>query len=119
MAFPFDDDQITHRILSGLYSDTKKRAKQKGLKFELKLTDIFELFNESKGKCPISGVPFLKECPEKYFRNPYKPSVDRIDSSKGYTLKNIRLVSCFVNMCKNEWDDSIFNEFMKGINANP
>lgn len=43
--------------------------------------------------------------------NPWAPSVDRIDSSIGYEMGNIQVVSWIYNRCKGEWPDDVVRQF--------
>lgn len=46
-------------------------------------------------------------------KHPFKPSVDRIDNSKGYLIDNIRIVWMIENYCKNTFTDEQVIEFCK------
>jgi len=46
--------------------------------------------------CPVYGVPMNKEGERSYY-----PTVDRIDSSKGYVKGNVRVISHLANRHKN------------------
>lgn len=83
-----------------LLSNCKRRAKKLNLSFDLTLTDI-----ESKislGVCELSKLPFDFSVPKNSYTNPYAPSVDRIDNSKGYTKDNIRVVLSSINIALND-----------------
>ena len=68
------------------------------------LMDMLEL---QKEKCAISGKNFVFE-----HGNPAFPSIDRIDSSKGYgDLSNIWIVSTIVNYAKNDYGLKEFLDF--------
>lgn len=54
---------------------------------------------EDFDKCPV--------------RHPFAPSLDRIDSSKGYTLSNTRLVCVASNFCMNQWGDGVIHELVQ------
>lgn len=72
--------------MNSLYSNYKLRAKAKGLEFSLSKSEFECLTKES---CMYCGVP-----PSQVFTNGGKASpytyngVDRVDSIKGYTIRN-------------------------------
>lgn len=73
-------------------------AKQKGYDFDLVEDDII-----IPKVCPILGIPIIQErTPPANTRskNPNIPSLDRIDSSKGYTRDNIQIISWRANDLK-------------------
>jgi hypothetical protein len=68
---------------------TKSRATLRGLPFELTLEDI-----NIPEVCPVFNVPMV-------VGTVYTPSIDRIDSTKGYTKDNIQVISYRANLLKN------------------
>ena len=57
------------------------------------------------GMCCKTNISFIYE-----FNSPYTPSIDRIDSSKGYTKENCQIVCKMYNFAKNMWtDDDVLN----------
>jgi hypothetical protein len=54
----------------------------------------------------------------KWHRNPYRPSFDRIDSSKGYTPDNVRIIAYCVNTAMNEWGEDILKLMSEGYQKN-
>lgn len=69
----------------------KARATKKGLEFNLVESDIV-----IPDLCPIMKQPMTSKR--------YRPSIDRIDPSKGYTKDNIRVISSLANSMK--WDST-------------
>lgn len=65
--------------------------------------------------CPMTGIKFDMYAHPVYKKNPYAPSVDRIDSSKGYTTDNTRIVIWQYNMAKAETTDSELLDFCKKV----
>lgn len=61
------------------------------------------------GFCPVTGIKFdLTDEHQKMsgrYRNPYSPSVDRIDPRLGYTNENTRIVITQYNIMKNDLAD--------------
>lgn len=57
------------------------------------------------GICEITRVPFDFQKHPIYVKNPFAPSVDRRDSSKGYTKDNVRVVLWQVNLMRGEMND--------------
>lgn len=49
---------------------------------------------------------------------PDRASLDRKDSSKGYTPDNIQFVSMMANYAKNRWNDKELFEFCSAVNSN-
>lgn len=73
-------------------SRARYRAKQIGVEFDLHFTDI-----ELPTHCPVFGLELdyaaTKQCDN-------SPSIDRVDSTKGYTKDNIWIVSWKFNSLK-------------------
>jgi len=70
----------------------KKRALDKGLEFDLELEDI--IYPEY---CPILKIKLERNT--NHFKG-NSPSVDRKDSTKGYTKDNIQVISQKANIMK-------------------
>jgi len=81
-----------------LIATAKSRAKNQGREFNLSAEDL-----HVPTHCPISGHKlvwhFGKNKPRKHWDN--SPSIDRIDSSKGYTKDNVVVISWRMNRLKN------------------
>jgi hypothetical protein len=73
-------------------SSIKKRAKQKGLEFDLEIEDILGT------TCPVFGIELQRG--SKQGPSDYAPSVDRIDNSKGYVKGNVQVLSNLANKMK-------------------
>jgi hypothetical protein len=82
-----------------LLKDAKQHSKQKNREFSITLDDLLEKLVVQDNKCALSSIEFSKE---------NKPSLDRIDSSKGYTKDNIQLVLKEVNIMKSNFNQDYF-----------
>lgn len=91
---------------SYLYQTAKSRAKKSGLDFNLDITDI-----QIPKECPILGIPlFIRQGSKELGKNPNNPSLDRIDSSKGYIIGNVQVISWRANDLKK---NGTYDEFLK------
>ena len=79
--------------VSAIWSRAKYRAKQKGLEFSLTKEDI--LIPEV---CPLLGIKIISQAKDRL----HSPSLDRIDSNRGYTPDNIWIISSRANTLKND-----------------
>ena len=75
----------------------KASAKRRNHEWLLTKEQLDEKFNEQKGVCALSGVQM-----EPQTSSPFRPSIDRIDSSRGYTEENFQFVCSCVNVMKNK-----------------
>ena len=76
-----------------MYTQAKRRAKERGLEFNIELSDIV-----IPDKCPLLGVPFVNGVKGDY---EFTPSLDRIDPTKGYVKGNIWVITKKANSMKN------------------
>jgi hypothetical protein len=76
------------KVLSGI----RERARKKGLEFNLTLEDVSEY-----SVCPVFGFELVRGEGKPQFNS---PSVDRIDSSRGYTKDNVQILSQLANAMK-------------------
>lgn len=98
-----------------IFRDTKKGAEKRKIPFTLSF-DYFRLrYTLTGGCCEVSKIPFdmTADCIAGS-RRPFVPSVDRINSSLGYTPENVRIVCYIVNSAMGTWGDLAFN---RPINA--
>jgi hypothetical protein len=76
-----------------MLKSSKQRAKENGLEFNIQETDI-----KIPTHCPILGIELdMNRKKGKRFNG---PSLDRIDSSKGYVKGNIWIISDLANRMK-------------------
>lgn len=77
-----------------LLHSARKRAKEKGLEFNIELSDI-----HIPALCPVFNRPFEKGTRQKHDR---AATLDRIDPNKGYVKGNIIVVSWRANNLKRD-----------------
>lgn len=86
--------------------------------FDVTLEDLKDVWNKQHGKCVYSNVD-LKLPTDEFTKIPLtkRASLDRIDSSKGYTKDNIQFVSSCINLMKNTMSDLETKRFLKEISS--
>lgn len=86
--------------LKVLHQNTKKRAKFSKKRYTLSLPWLKQQWERQSGRCAYLKVEFQLE-KSKNERNLLWPSIDRIDSKKGYTRSNVHLCFLFTNLGMN------------------
>jgi len=81
-----------------ILSKAKKRSKKKNLEFNLTLSDLINIKNNT---CPILGHEILYKSG---IDNKRSASLDRVDPNKGYVPDNVKIVSFEGNALKNKND---------------
>jgi len=102
-----------------LRGNAQKRAKQ--LNWPIPDFDSNYIYQKIlNGKCEVTNIEFqynniTKSC---HAKNPYVPSIDRIDSTKPYLKSNIRIVIYMYNICKGEFSHDEVIKFCKQVIEN-
>lgn len=100
----------------------RHRAKKNNLEFTIDKNWVLSIIEEYDFHCSATGVALTgpknnKDRSGHGFARRYSPSLDRIDSSLGYTKENTRIVCNWFNWCKSCYSDDECEEFfMKFIN---
>lgn len=102
------------RLLSRAYASVGVRARRDGEAYLTK-DELRDLWTRAGGRCQLTGVRFSSERKAGCVKRPWMPSVDRIDSSKGYVAGNCRLVCVAVNLALNEFGDDVLLTIAKGL----
>lgn len=81
----------------------RSMARPRGIAFSLTVSDILPAL--IAGTCQVSGIEFDFHSSD----GPWRPSIDRIDSSRGYSPDNVQIVAWMVNAAKQQYpmDDLI------------
>lgn len=104
-------------IVTCLYDHGKrsKTAENKG-GFQLSKEDIEDLLEKQSYKCYYTGITFTKVLEDTNKLN--HPTLDRIDSSKGYTKDNVVICTWWSNISKNDLSKEDFIEMCKKVTNN-
>ena len=83
-----------------MISEIKRRCKNSGMPFAITKDDLIPRLEV--GICQVTGMPL-----DFYgVAAPFSPSVDRIDSQRGYEPDNIRIVVLMFNLARRNWQDA-------------
>ena len=94
-----------HNSAGHLWQSIRRR---KDVDPELTLEDIEEIL--APMVCSVTGTQLIWDVDKPY--DPLKPSIDRIDSDKGYTRSNLRLTSLVYNIAKSQYSDEQVLEYL-------
>jgi hypothetical protein len=99
-----------------LVNRMKDRTKKGGYLEEVEFTkeEVFEII--SSGTCAQTGIPFrIGTTGTNTKKNPFNPSPDRIDNSKGYTKSNVQWVVFIYNAMRNNFEDKDVSTFINSL----
>lgn len=103
-----------------LMSDARSSSKKRKLKIDISNDWVEEKLNS--GVCELTGIPFDFNPSKNTYLNKCAPSLDRINSNKGYTKDNVRVVLCAVNNALGQYTDEeilpILKVLVKAIEKN-
>ena len=99
------------RTLIKLLTAARGRSRScKAIEFSMTLPDARALYEQQQGLCALTGLSMdlHSRTGQKGPRNPLVMSIDRIDSSCGYVVENVRLVVWAANAAMNVWGEEVF-----------
>ena len=91
-----------------LWLQARARARRNGLEFTISIEDIF-----IPEFCPYLGIPLTHQMGKGWVKS--NVSLDRIDTTKGYTKENIQVISWLANSMKRDATREELIMFAKGI----
>jgi len=90
--------------LTGAYiTEIKRRAEKRGLEFKITTQQLWDLINKQDFKCALTGEPITVN--KNWRKYDFTASLDRIDSTKGYTLDNVQWVHKTINRLKSNFTE--------------
>lgn len=99
-------------ISQTMFQRIKNGANRRNIKFEITIEDMYNQWNIQNGICALSGVKLT------YYENSayiYTASLDRIESSKGYTVDNIQWIHKDINKMKMDLSQDKLIDWCKKI----
>lgn len=100
-------------MITNLLCAARDRAKKNNLEINLDREWVEQHLLPMK--CEATGVDLVLERREECSHTPFRPSIDRIDNTKGYTKDNCRLVCVIYNKAKSDYNDEDVMKMAKGL----
>jgi hypothetical protein len=104
---------LPYRLLL-LKTSSTRNAKARSIEFLLDASDVQRIAEKANGRCMVSGIPFSNGR-SRHRKDPWAPSIDRIENSLGYTPENCRLVCTAVNLAMNEWGENVLRRIAESM----
>jgi hypothetical protein len=96
-----------------------RKARNRKGNTDLDLPYLQTLWRAQGGRCAISGIqmelPIHGQAWAMRSRDPWKPSLDRIDNAKDYIKGNVRFITVIANFARNEFSDEQLLEFCRAV----
>jgi hypothetical protein len=93
-------------VRTSWFTKSSTQAEIRKLEFSITIEDVNQLYIDQNKTCALSGL----EIGWAEVGQDHTASIDRIDSTKGYTLRNIQLVHKDINMMKQQYSNQYFIE---------
>ena len=110
-ANPDYERRLVAKIRSTIEGTLKLLCRKRGRK-QLSSAALLQMFYKQQGLCTLSGVRMTWGGNG---RVPTHVSIDRIDSTKDYTIGNVQLVCCAVNIMKSNMQEYEFIRWCKQV----
>lgn len=103
-----------------LFRRAKERSPKNGVDCNLTKEFLLSMLLEQEYCCAVTGISLVSDTRGHGvgFQNRYGASIDRIDSSGGYTTDNVRIVCNRINIALGDLTDDQFEEFAIGFVQN-
>ena len=90
------------------FNKFKLGAELRGLDWTLTMDDVADVYERQQKRCALTDIEIV--FPEVGHPQSAPASIDRIDSSKGYHVDNIQLITKHLNMMKQSYSQEYFIE---------
>jgi hypothetical protein len=103
------------RYAKHLLGRVRTNAKARSILVSIDEQDIINMLERSNYACEVTWIPFDISKHKTFRVRPWAPSVDRIDSTKGYTKENCRVVCAAVNSAMNQYGEDLLLVIARGL----
>lgn len=103
--------KMNGKIPTRWFASARRGARHRGIKWELVIQQVADLYESQKGLCRYSGVPITWDYED------MTVSIDRIDGAGWYHIDNVQLVHKRVNMLRGTLPEEEFLDWCNKIAA--
>jgi len=107
------NNRYRSNLIKSMLNNARGRATKKGLLFNLDLKYLNELWRKCDKRCELSNIPFEMKVYNK--PHPFRPSIDKIDNTKGYIKGNVRIILWGLNRAINDMGLEIYCKIAGGV----
>jgi hypothetical protein len=108
------DDMVGRKSwLDEALAKCRHRSSLKGRACMIDREFIADRLRLTRGRCELTGLRFSTDRADVANR-PYAHSIDRIDSTLGYTRSNVRIVCAGINVAMMHWGEALFAKLAVG-----
>ena len=104
-------------MLRRRWTSARWRSVRYSIEFGISFEYVFALADAAGWACVVTGLPFSLRRVGTRQSMPFSPSIDRIESDKGYVEGNVRVVCLAANYALNEWGDAVFAHLLEAYAA--
>lgn len=108
-------DRDWKTVAEMIHDRHKRAAVNRGIPFDLKPGEVYALMKRAGFRCAVSGIAFAKRFADYGKRDPWAPSLDRIENRQGYTLENVRVVCLAANIAMSDWGLDVLIRLTRGV----
>lgn len=105
-------------ITGEFWARIKSHAKARNININITISEAAQLFEKQDRKCALTGWNITLPSTTKEYRQAVcTASLDRIDSSKDYTIDNVQWVHKYINLMKSNLSQDEFIKICKAVSA--
>ncbi|WP_315731719.1 MULTISPECIES: hypothetical protein [unclassified Bradyrhizobium] len=110
-----DSDMDWRQVALAVHKRHRLSSVERNIPFDLDPAEVYELMHSTGFKCAVSGIAFSKTTVPGRWRDPWAPSLDRIENRHGYSIDNVRVVCLIANTAMNSWGYDTLLRLARGV----
>jgi hypothetical protein len=103
--------KIERALINGIRC-ARQRARRKGLPCTITVDWVLDRVRTAGYCCEATGLPFYSQ---RFGTRASRPSLDRIDNSRGYEPDNVRIVLLALNVMMSNWGEAVVKTIARSL----